>query len=101
MMKDVEVGFNVNMIVPYVECTSRCADMTADVMSFMLTRACSKPGSASRSFLNEKDATLSPWLMNLAEFTGRFFKKHPGTDLTGLLTMITKRINSAATEHGS
>jgi len=94
MLKDVEIGFNVNMIQPYVECTNRCPDMTADVMGFLLTRMCMKPATSSRPFLNQADATLSSWLVNLGEFVGRFYKKHPHTDLHGLLVNIAKRINS-------
>lgn len=94
MLKDVEVGFNVNMIPPYIECTNRCPDMTADVMGFLLTRTCMKPVSPTRPFLNQADATLSSWLVNLGEFVGRFFKKHPNTDLHGLLINVAKRITT-------
>lgn len=101
MMKDVEIGFNVNMIQPYVECTNRCPEMTADIMGFVLTRMCNRPITETRPFLNQGDATVSPWLTNLAEFTGRFYKKHSQTDLVGLLTIITKRINSEVPELNS
>ncbi|CAE8678153.1 unnamed protein product [Polarella glacialis] len=101
MMRDIEIGFNVNMIMPYVECTNRCSEMTADAMGFVLTRMCSRPITETRVFLNQGDATLSPWLTNLAEFVGRFYKKHPQTDLVGLLSVVTKRINSEVPENGS
>lgn len=94
MLKDVEIGFNVNMIQPYVECTNKCPDMTADVMAFVLTRSCSKPVTIQRPMLNQADATLSAWLTNIGEFAGRFYKKHPATDLVGLLMAIAKRISS-------
>lgn len=98
MLKDVEIGFNVNMIQPYVECTNRCPEITADVMAYVLTRSCAKPSTPSRPFLNQADATISSWLMNLAEFVGRFFKKHPHTDLNGLLSMVTRRISAEAVD---
>merc|ERR1740138_279011 len=69
-------------------------------MGFMFTRLCSRPVSRERAFLSQADATLSPWLVNLGEFVGRFYKKHPFTDLHGLLTCITKRINSEVAERG-
>lgn len=94
MLKDVEIGFNVNMIQPYVECTNRCSELTADVMSFIFSRCCNRPLTESRKFLNQSDAMLSPWLHNLGEFVGRFYKKHPHTDMNGLLQVVTKRINS-------
>jgi len=86
------------MLQPYIECTNRCTEMTADVMGFMLTRLCNMPVSSKRNFLNQADALLSSWLVNLGEFTGRFYKKHPYVDLHGLLTVITKRINSEVVE---
>eukprot|EP00931_Biecheleriopsis_adriatica_P053052 TRINITY_DN30988_c0_g1_i1.p1 TRINITY_DN30988_c0_g1~~TRINITY_DN30988_c0_g1_i1.p1 ORF type:complete len:1498 (+),score=350.54 TRINITY_DN30988_c0_g1_i1:53-4546(+) len=98
MMRDVEIGFNVNMIQPYVETTNRCTEMTADVMGYVLARMCARPVTETRVFLDQADATLSPWLTNLAEFVGRFYKKHSTTDLVGLLSVITKRINSDAPE---
>mmetsp|Transcript_113724 Transcript_113724/g.361381 ORF Transcript_113724/g.361381 Transcript_113724/m.361381 type:complete len:1522 (-) Transcript_113724:89-4654(-) len=94
MLSDLLIGFNVNMIQPYVECTNRCPEMTADIMGYMISRTCSKPSGADRVFLSKSDATYAPWLQNMGEFAGRFFKKHPQTDLHGLLTIITKRINS-------
>lgn len=97
MLKDVEVGFNVNMIQPYVECTTRCSELTADVMSFVFSRSCNRPLTEGRKFLNQSDAMLSPWLHNLGEFVGRFYKKHPHTDMNGLLQVVTKRINSEVT----
>eukprot|EP00928_Gymnodinium_smaydae_P056448 TRINITY_DN39834_c0_g1_i1.p1 TRINITY_DN39834_c0_g1~~TRINITY_DN39834_c0_g1_i1.p1 ORF type:complete len:1558 (+),score=409.12 TRINITY_DN39834_c0_g1_i1:147-4820(+) len=100
MIRDIERGFNVNMIQPYVECTGRCSDMTADIMGYVLTRNCAKPASAGRTFLNQADAMLSSWLQNLGEFVGRFYKKHPTTDFNGLLTIITKRINSEGGTNG-
>eukprot|EP00930_Biecheleria_cincta_P027293 TRINITY_DN19176_c0_g1_i1.p1 TRINITY_DN19176_c0_g1~~TRINITY_DN19176_c0_g1_i1.p1 ORF type:complete len:1526 (-),score=347.64 TRINITY_DN19176_c0_g1_i1:60-4616(-) len=101
MMKDVEIGFNVNMIQPYVECTNKCPEMTADIMGFVLSRICARPVTEVRPFLNQGDATVSPWLTNIAEFAGRFYKKHSQTDLVGLLTIITKRINSEVPELNS
>eukprot|EP00929_Paragymnodinium_shiwhaense_P030712 TRINITY_DN17359_c0_g1_i2.p1 TRINITY_DN17359_c0_g1~~TRINITY_DN17359_c0_g1_i2.p1 ORF type:complete len:1535 (-),score=523.90 TRINITY_DN17359_c0_g1_i2:108-4712(-) len=94
MLRDIESGFNVNLIQPYVECTSRCPEMTADIMGYVLTRSCAKPCTGSRTFLNQEDALMASWLLNLGEFVGRFYKKHPTTDLTGLLSVIAKRINS-------
>jgi len=94
MLKDVEIGFNVNMLQPYVECTTRCSELTADVMSFIFSRSCNRPLTEARKFLNQSDAMLSPWLSNLGEFVGRFYKKHPHTDMNGLLQVVTKRINS-------
>merc|ERR1719506_2023545 len=67
-------------------------------MGYMLTRLCNMPVSSKRNFLNQADALLSSWLVNLGEFPGRFYKKHPHVDLHGLLTCITKRINSEVAE---
>ncbi|CAK0865502.1 unnamed protein product, partial [Prorocentrum cordatum] len=48
MLKDVEIGFNVNMLQPYVECTTRCSELTADVMSFIFSRSCNRPLTEAR-----------------------------------------------------
>mmetsp|Transcript_6903 Transcript_6903/g.15059 ORF Transcript_6903/g.15059 Transcript_6903/m.15059 type:complete len:1264 (+) Transcript_6903:96-3887(+) len=98
MLRSLEIGFNVNMIQPYVECTRGWSDMTEDVVGYMLARNCAKPQTAGRMFLNQADALLNPWLVNLSEFVGRFYKKHPDAELSGVLTVITKRINSEGTD---
>jgi len=98
MLKNLEIGFNVNMIQPFVECTARCSDLTADIVGYVLARSCARPQTGSRTFLNPADATLSPWLVNLSEFVGRFYKKHPEAELTGVLTVVAKRVNSEATD---
>jgi len=94
MVKDIERGFNVNLIPPYIDSTSRCTDMTNDVMGYVLTRLCGKPQTPGRMFLNQEDAVLSPWLANLGEYVGRFYKKHPGTDMHGLLKVVAKGMNT-------
>merc|ERR1712137_1364088 len=63
-------------------------------MAFVLTRVCAKPLGNGKTFLNQADAMIAPWLGNFAEFVGRFFKKHPQADLNGILQVIAKRINS-------
>ncbi|CAJ1453719.1 unnamed protein product [Effrenium voratum] len=92
MLKDIEIGFNVNMIQPYVDLTSRCSEMMTDVVGYVLARNCERPASETRVFLNVADGFISPWLCNFADFIGRFFKKHPQTNLIGILTVIARRM---------
>ena len=94
MLKDIEIGFNVNMIQPYVDLTGRCSDMMTDVVGYVLARNCERGASETRTFLNPADGFLSPWLSNFAEFIGRFYKKHPQTNLVGILTAVCRRMMS-------
>ncbi|CAK9089862.1 THO complex subunit 2 (Tho2) [Durusdinium trenchii] len=96
MLKDIEIGFNVNMIQPYVDLTQRCSEMMTDVVGYVLARNCERPASETRSgggtFLNPADGFLSPWLSNFSDFIGRFYKKHPQTNLVGILTVVARRM---------
>ena len=101
MLKDIEIGFNVNMIQPYVDLTGKCSEMMTDVVGYVLARNCERGATETRAFLNPADGFLSPWLSNFAEFIGRFYKKHPQTNLVGILTAVSRRMMSDLPEVGA
>ncbi|CAE7327190.1 THO2 [Symbiodinium pilosum] len=91
MLKDIEIGFNVNMIQPYVDLTGRCSDMVTDIVGYVLARNCERPAS-EKAFFSPADGLISGWLGNFSEFIGRFYKKHPQTNLVALLLVLSKRM---------
>lgn len=85
VVSNIQIQFNYNLIEPYVEVSSKIPPIAQDIMSFIV--ASSLVGE-TRPSLNMKTATVEPWLNNLAEFTGRFFKRHPSTPLDALMRLI-------------
>eukprot|EP00439_Symbiodinium_sp_Y106_P079741 s783_g18.t1 len=92
MLKDIEIGFNVNMIQPYVDLTSRCSEMMTDVVGYVLSRNCERPATETKVFFSPADGLISPWLSNFADFIGRFYKRHPHTNLVAMLLVLAKRM---------
>jgi THO complex subunit 2 len=45
-----------------------------------------------RPKLDEKDATVSGWLANMALFSGLFFKKHYWIDIQGIMTYLCNKM---------
>ena len=43
-------------------------------------------------FFSPADGLISPWLSNFADFIGRFYKKHPQTNLVAMLLVLAKRM---------
>ncbi|CAE7217894.1 THOC2 [Symbiodinium sp. KB8] len=92
MLKDIEIGFNVNMIQPYVDLTSRCSEMMTDVVGYVLSRNCERPATETKVFFSPADGLISPWLSNFSDFIGRFYKRHPHTNLVAMLLVLAKRM---------
>ena len=91
VVSNIQIQFNYNLIEPYVEVSSKIPPIAQDVMSFIV--ASSLIGE-TRPSLNMKTASVEPWLNNLAEFTGRFFKRHPSTPLDALMRLIPASMTS-------
>ena len=45
-----------------------------------------------RRWLLGSQGLISPWLSNFADFIGRFYKKHPQTNLVAMLLVLAKRM---------
>ena len=79
--------FNANLLAPYVEVTSRIGGIGVDVCTWILVSVLvEKPND--KGWLTETGG-IEPWLNNLSVFTGKFFKKHPKADLSGILATIS------------
>ena len=59
MLKDIEIGFNVNMIQPYVDLTYRCSELMTDIVGYVLTRNCERPATETKVFFSPADGLLA------------------------------------------
>lgn len=91
IVSTIQVHFNTNLIEPYVDVTARIPAVGEDVVVYLVSSAL----VAERPALNLKTATVEPWLANLADFTGRFFKRHSGAPLDGLMKLVSASMVSA------
>jgi hypothetical protein len=95
VVSNIQIQFNYNLIEPYVEVSSKIPALAEDIMSFIVS---SSLVEESRPSLNMKTASVEPWLNNLAEFTGRFFKKHPSAPLDAVMRVIVASMKSTSGE---
>ena len=84
IVSNVQIHFNYNLIEPYVEVLSRVPSIAQDVTSYLVAAAM----GSGKAPLHLKTASVEPWLSNLSEFTGRFFKKHPWAPLDGIMRLV-------------
>mmetsp|Transcript_55447 Transcript_55447/g.127491 ORF Transcript_55447/g.127491 Transcript_55447/m.127491 type:complete len:1349 (-) Transcript_55447:135-4181(-) len=100
MIGSLQYSFNVNFIGPYIDCTTKMLPLASDVLGYLLTRCCVKSEWTKTGFLRTQDATVMAWLTNLGQFSGSFYRKHPGTDMAGMMKYIVHRISEGSSEEG-
>lgn len=94
LMKNLEFHFNVNMIVPYTDLLDGISELTADIVCFLFARKSIDDAVIKQyGFLDSSNATIKAWVNHLGEFAGRFFRRHPTTAVTELITFWVKAIN--------
>ena len=92
ILSQISVHFNYNLIEPYVDVTAKIGFLAQDVCMYLV---CVNVASTSRPALNMKTASVEPWLNHLSEFTGKFLKKHPNTNLRGFFWVLGQILESA------
>lgn len=85
IVSNIQIQFNYNLIEPYVEVTSKIPLLGQDVVSYLVASCLS---GDIRPSLNLRTASVEPWLSNLAQYTGKFFKRHPSAPLDGIMNLI-------------
>ena len=91
MLSNIQVHFNYNLIEPYIEVTAKVPSVSQDIAQFL---SCQIVSESNKPFLNTSTASVEPWLNHLAEFMGRFYRKHPTCPLDGLMSMITTSLTA-------
>lgn len=80
-----------NMIEAQVQSLSLCTPLALDIMAYTLLRHLSDSGQHA---LDTNDASISMWLLNIAEFAAHFFKKHCSVDLEPLFTFLLNKMRT-------
>lgn len=86
VVSNIQIHFNYNLIEPYVEVLSKLPALAQDVTSYLI--AISLVSDPKKPPLHLKTASVEPWLSNLSEFAGRFYKWHPWTPLDGIMRLV-------------
>ena len=84
VLSNIQIHFNYNLIEPYIEVTSKIPALAQDIVSYLVAITM----AADRPSLTLKTASVEPWISNLSEFAGRFYKKHPSCPLDGVVRLI-------------
>lgn len=76
------------MIEAQVQSLQYCSPLALDIVAYSFLRLVS---DCNEDRL-DKEANISDWLQNLAEFAALFFKKYCQVDMVGILTYLLNRI---------
>ncbi|PAV81790.1 hypothetical protein WR25_19360 [Diploscapter pachys] len=80
-----------NLIGPVVDSIRFLTSLEFDVLSFCIISQLSNP---SKQQLKASDATLSPWLIALANLVGSIYKKYP-MELNGMLEYVAHQLRNS------